>query len=285
MIFYDKKTEIRYLNLPNLHAFCNYKCRYNCVTDIVNKGYDQIQIFLARANEIYLGYLRSRISNFDSASSNSNIKLNIYLSVVFCKVDTDINDEDFPIAEFLSFDVIKNGDITSSGFGVMLSTYLHDLDRLKIESYSVANADLSLSSLFWKSLFESTILNENKPPFKYKYPIFVFPKNKSPIDVFSATDRYMEHLGMRKLTEYSLEGIPMRVYHPKPDLHIQSSEVYLAFLAIGQVLLEMTNPEFYQSNSQLSPFNRNNFTDEVKNKQKDLFVNWLLKHNLFENKN
>ena len=284
MDFYVKKVAIESLTPSRLSAFCNQKNRYNCVTDLVLKGKSQIEEFSKRTNQLYRQLLKERHPE-NNVIKQKDCNLKAYLSVVFCKAETQSESEALPIYEFLSFEVVRQGWGSSSGFGVMLSTYTHDLDREKIEKYSVLQDPVNISVELWNSLFEKTSLNKEKDPLFGKYPVLVFPQEKAKIGLPSATNDYMKRLGLEMLVERSLYDDPMRIFYRKSDPQMYNSEIYLAILAIGQVFLEMTNPHIYRTDSQLMPFNRDNFTKAVKLQQKNTFTNWLFEHGLLEMKN
>lgn len=281
MDLYVKKTSIKSLTLSQLSTFCNHRNRYNCVTDLAYKSNEQINVFINRVNSLYHNFVQQRARDI-LISTTSKLEVEIYLSVVFGKSNSESKREGFPLYDFLSFDVREESCVLSSGFGIMLSTYTHDFDREKLERGCISKSDISLSINLWNSLFEITKLNEGKPPFLNKYPVFVFPQTKHQNNSSSTTNDYMSYLGLTMINDYSLSGEVMRIFYKKGDPQISNSKVYLAVLAIGQVFLEMTNPDIYQGNSQLMPFNRGNFTAAVKLKQKESFINWLSEHNLLD---
>ena len=284
MDFYVKKIAIESLTPSKLATFCNQKNRYNCVTDLVLKGESQNKEFTERINELYSQLSKVRDAE-DNVIKQKDGKLKAYLSVVFCKAENQSESEALPIYEFLSFEVLRQGWVSSSGFGVMLSTYTHDFDREKIEKYSVLQDTVNLSVELWNSLFEKTSLNKENPPLFGKYPVLVFPQEKSKIGLPSATNDYMKRLGLEMLIDRSLYDDPMRIFYRKSDPQMYNSEIYIAILAIGQVFLEMTNPHIYRTDSQVMPFNRDKFTKAVKLQQKNTFTSWLFEHGLLEMKN
>lgn len=281
MDLYVKKIPIKSLTLSKLSTFCNQKNRYNCVTDLAHKSKEQINVFINRVHDLYYEFFKQRDKKYFPLTKSS-LEVEIYLSVVFCKSNSELELEGFPLYDFLSFDVREKNSVLSSGFGVMLSTYTHDFDREKLKEGRIVANDISLSINLWKSLFETTKFNEGKPPLLNQYPVFVFPQTKYQNSSSSTTNDYMSYLGLTMINDYSLSGEVMRIFYKKGDPQISNSKVYLAILAIGQVLLEMTNPDIYQGNSQLMPFNRGNFTAAVKLKQKESFINWLSEHNLLD---
>ncbi|NEP60207.1 MAG: hypothetical protein F6K31_24925 [Symploca sp. SIO2G7] len=205
-----------------------------------------------------------------------------YLCIAFCKSENESQENGFPLYDFLSFEVVNQMGVLSSGLGVMLSTYTHDLDREILEQKDSLQGDISLSVDLWNSLFKATTLNNGIAPLAGRYPIFVFPQQSSQIGLKSTTNDYMGELGLSMKLDYTLNGYPMRIFYKYhyDNGYTYTNEVYLAILAIGQVLLEITRPDLYPSNSRLIPFNRENFTDQVKFKQKQTFIDWLQRHNL-----
>ena len=278
MDFYIKEVALQSLTPEVLNKFSNGKSRYNCITDLTLKHDLQIKLFIDRINGIYhqLSQLRGISSSFEKQ------RIFPYLCTAFCKSEPESQEDGFPIYDFISFEVVSQTGISSSGLGVMLSTYTHDLDREILEQKVCLLNNIELTVNLWNSLFETTPLNNSFPPLSGKFPIFVFPQQECKIGLSSKTNDYMNKLGLSMKLDYTLSGYPMRVFYrdSHPDKDQRMNEAYLAILAIGQVLLEMTRPDLYPNNSKLMPFNRENFTDAVKLKQKQMFINWLLKHDL-----
>lgn len=279
--FYTRKISIECLRYSNLSNFCHQKVRYNCITDLILKGEYQIKAFIDRANDLYQKYLLTQKTT-DSIIINNRLK--IYLDVVFCKKHFEAQSSGFPCYEFLSFNILEKDRIKSSGLGVMLSSYFHDLDRDQIEGHTLKKNDINLSILFWKSLFYKTCLNGGFPPLQGQTPVFIFPHHKRGDTVRSFTNDYMKYLGLKIDIGYTLDDIPLRMFYQSIHPKLNGRNLYFAFIAIGQACLEMTRPDIYCGNSKLLPFNRNKFTEEVKWQQKQVAIKWLANHGLLGEK-
>ena len=277
--FYTKRVPIESLTYSKLSNLCNEQVRYNCVTDLAVKGEEQIQTFINRSNQLYKKHLSVQRTT-DFPAKDSEIKIS--LDVIFCHEKFDSESSGFPWYEFLSFDILEEGQVKSSGLGVMLSSYLHDLDRKQIEEHTLGEDDIDLSILFWKSLFEETALNGGFPPLKGQTPVFIFPCQKQANPVRSSTNDYMKYLGLKMDIGYTLENIPLRIFYKSTQPKLNERNLYFAFLAIGQVCLEMTRPDIYWGNSKLLPFDRDKFTQEVKLQQKQRAIEWLTNHGLLD---
>lgn len=277
--FYTKKVPLDGLTYLKLFNLCNESCRYNCMTDLTLKGDSQIHTFINRANQLYQKKLKIE-GGTDSIIKKSQIK--IYLDIVFGKEYFEPECSGFPWYEFLSFNILEEVQVKSSGLGVMLSSYLHDFDREQIEKHTLGENDIGLSILFWKSLFDETYFNGGFPPLKGQTPVFIFPCQTEGNTVRSSTNDYMKYLGLEMDVGYTLDNTPLRIFYQSTHPKLVDRNLYFAFLAIGQVCLEMTRPDIYGGNSELLPFNRDKFTPEVKRQQKQRAIEWLTNHGLLD---
>ena len=274
--FYTKKVSIRDLTYPILSNLCNGKNRYNCITDLTLKDNNQINIFIARANELYQKFITQ--NKTENILNIEEVQLEIYLEIVFCKEYSEPESSGFPLYDFLSFNILEGNQIKSSGSGVMLSSYFHDLEREKIEHYKVTEDDIFLSIVFCKSLFQETYLNGGSPPLKGKKSVFIFPCQNQSNSLKSSTNDYMNYLGFEIDIAYTINGDPLRIFYQSTHPKFDNINLNNGILAIGQVCLEMTRPDIYSGNLELLPFNRENFTEEVKLQQKLIFIKWLNNH-------
>ncbi|NEP09777.1 MAG: hypothetical protein F6K14_06045, partial [Symploca sp. SIO2C1] len=240
MDFYVKEAALDSLTPDFINEFSNGKSRYNCIFDLTLKGELEIKLFIDRINGIYDQLLGVR----GLSSNGGQRRIYPYLCIAFSKSENESQENGFPLYDFISFEVISQRGVSSSGLGIMLSTYIHDLDRKMLEQKDYLQGNVSLSVALWNSLFETTPLNNGVAPLAEKYPIFVFPQQNSQIGLKSNTNDYMSELGLSMKLDYTLDGYPMRIFykHHHNDGYTCTNEVYLAILAIGQVLLEMTRP-------------------------------------------
>lgn len=122
--------------------------RYHLIKDLAVKGPDQIACFLQRIEQIY--------------NRPERIKLSL-ISVLYEGATNTEHPEMFPL-----FDFIGIHTSTCEAYGVMFSSYLHDLDREAITQDNLGGKDavaFQIGRLLVDSLFMPTQVNNGRPPF------------------------------------------------------------------------------------------------------------------------
>ena len=295
MYFLARKLPIsKSLNSQKVAEFTNYLGRYNAITDLAAKSPSQKRIFLNRVQKLFKQKLECIYSSYiDPPLEYLDTSIDLFLLTVFCQSQQNFSLESFPLYDFIGFNIIRDGKLIKSSYGVMYSAYTHDMDRGNIENKLSFQYPIELSLLLMQSLFQPTCINENLPPLSEKYPIFVFPQDLKMIGVPPATNRYMEKLEFQVSIQEDLEGSPLRLFSHRLDVQtFEDSEIMSAIFAVGQVVLEMIYPHLYHAGinedpsgqcrflarSPLEIFNRNNFTNSVKENQAEVMRNWLRKN-------
>lgn len=298
MYFVAKKLPINTsLNSHKISEFTNHLGRYNAITDLATKNVTQRGLFLDRVQSLFEQNLVSLASSpMVSSSSHKIPSLSLALITVFCQSQADFSEESFPLYDFINFEIIRGNKVVQSGYGVMYSAYTHDLDRKSLESRRSLKESVKLSRLLIQSVYQPTRINEGLPPLPNQYPVFVFPQDPKAMGKPSSTNVYMEDLGFQVHMQEDLEGAPLRLFvHQQDQTSLTDAELMAATLSIGQVNLEVIYPHLYHAGigksgatikgntvqpefiarSSLEPFNRNNFTNLVKERQMATIENWL----------
>lgn len=266
MLAYCRKFPLKYTKDFD-QKILKYHFRYNSITDLMIRSPQQIDLCLDRVSQLF----------HQSYGEEFEIDLSLYACFFYDENKPDI--DPLPLCEFTCIDIYKYGVKLDSILGVMFSSYLHDYDRENISEFDKATDDFPVTTTFWTALFQPHPLNNYEPPLD-KYPILIFPQDKSKIDVPSATNSYMEMLGFDLKIDYLDNGLPFRLFQHRGDRRLDSPPVKTALVSCGQVFLEMLMPNLYPSNTGLTPFDRVYFNGEVKQQQKLKFINWLEQHEL-----
>lgn len=230
--------------------------RYHLIKDLALKGPEQIACFLERIEQIH--------------SCAERVELSL-ITVLCNEVGDKGLDEMFPLFDFIG--IRSRG---CNAYGVMFSTYLHDLDREAIAQHSLSGQGevACLKRLLMESLFSPTFFNCGKPPFPDQKPVFIFPRSLSSI---SSTDRYMAHLGFNmSLFPRSTEALVMRVYHHRSEAQpFDCGSINPAIFAVGQACVEMATGVGAASGTCLKPFDRSGFNIGVQADQTRIAQLWL----------
>jgi hypothetical protein len=239
--------------------------RYHLIKDLALKGSDQIACFHQRIEEIH------------------NLPERIQLSLITVIAE---HDSHFKHSQTLPlFDFIGIHTNTFAAYGVMFSTYLHDLDRAAINQDNlpmVGSTSRQIARLLVDSLFFPTCCNNNQPPFPDQTPVFIFPESRttSQDGTASSTDRYMAQLGFRA-SRYSRHNNTggLRVFsHDKAGQPFDCRSMNPAILAVGQACVEMTEDLAPTPGMCLKPFDRSGLTIEVKTDQARIAQHWLMRN-------
>ena len=243
--------------------------RYHLIKDLAVKGTEQVTCFLQRVEQIH----------------NRPERLQLSLITILCEDDT--SPEQFQSLPL--FDFIGIHSSTFKAYGVMLSTYLHDLDRKAIDQdriSSKASITTGMARLLVNSLFLPTCYNNNNPPFLDQTPVFIFPESRTVNEGGrpSSTDHYMAQLGF-KASHCSLnkEAIILRLYRHESEEHSCESTWEInstnrAILAVGQACVEMAKGIVPVPGSCLKPFDRAGLNADVQTNQTAIAQRWLMQH-------
>lgn len=249
----------------DIDAQANHLSRYHLIKDLVIKGPDQISCFLE---------LIQRISG-----DSGRIKLSL-ITVLFIGDDSSRFEYDLPL-----FDFIGIRSQSCDTYGVMFSTYLHDLDREAISSGRlpcVNSIESRFSRLLMDSLYLPTRFNSANPPFPDQRPIFIFPPGKtlSQLDSVSTTDIYMSRLGYKvKPLSRHHNLIDLRIFYHEADGHLfDPMLIDPSILAVGQACVEMARGPSIVAADGLKPFNRSSFSVDVQKRQTRIARRWLMTH-------
>jgi hypothetical protein len=253
------------LTADNIDIQANQLSRYHLIKDLALKGPDQIACFLE---------LIQRMSG-----DSSSIQLSL-ITVLFLGDPSSGFVEGFPL-----FDFIGVHTPSCDAYGVMFSTYLHDLDREAISSGRLPDEKSTVSRITRKlmdSLYLPTSVNDASPPFPGQRPIFIFPpgKKSSQIDSVSATDLYMSRLGYKvKTLRKRHDSMDLRIfYHEAEECSFDPALIDPSILAVGQACVEIAQGPSLLAEGYLKPFDRSNFNIDVQKRQSSIAQRWLKAH-------
>ncbi|MCP9776519.1 MULTISPECIES: hypothetical protein [unclassified Cyanobium] len=243
--------------------------RYHLIKDLALKGTEQVTCFLQRVEQIH----------------NRPERLQLNLITILCEDDS--SPEQSQILPL--FDFIGIHGSTFKAYGVMLSTYLHDLDRKAIDQDRISGRESTtarMARLLVDSLFLPTYYNNNNPPFLDQTPVFIFPESRTLKQGgrSSSTDHYMAQLGF-KASHCSLEkeAITLRLFRHESEEHSCEStwackSTNRAILAVGQACVEMAKGIVPVPGSCLKPFDRAGLNGDVQTSQTAIAERWLIRH-------
>jgi hypothetical protein len=266
--------------------------RYHLITDLARKGPRQISLFLDRINKVLAASNASSQHSTHTAQSAQARAERVELSLITVLAidDADLRSPPFPLFDFLGVQAITNDGGSDEAYGVMLSTYIHDLDRIAIDQLHERSDDFNDSRQLVDSLFFPSRFNSDEPPFCDKYPVFAFPSRPTTAPLPAATshtDRYMHCLGFDCTIVHRPQGKALRGYTHHCDSKTRVSlAMNSAILAVGQVCAEMVEPSLYRQldcspttlECRPQPFDRSMFNATLKQQQKQSMQQWLTKH-------
>lgn len=239
--------------------------RYHLVKDLSHKGPDQISCFLNRVQQVF---------DCDDA---------IHLQLISVLAASNSDRSSLSAVPLFDFIGIKVG--FAAAYGVILSTYMHDLDRDALLNESSLDCGLGASKLgrhLMDSLFIPTCLNQQEPPFPGQFPVFIFPPSKAAIHTGkpSPTDRYMDSLGFHSQHIEGSQHTPnLRVYrHERDDISFGSSLIDRAVISVGVACVEMANGTASTPDNCLVAFDRTGFDGNAQKQQAIQIQEWLITH-------
>lgn len=253
------------LTAANIDAQANQLSRYHLIKDLALKGPEQISCFLQLIQR--------------SSGVTSSLQLSL-ITVLFEDDGVSVFHGGFPL-----FDFIGIHTPAYDSYGVMFSTYLHDLNRedIGLNRLPYAHSKASrLTRLLMDSLYLPTSINGASPPFPGRRPVFLFPpsKNQSQTASASATDLYMSRLGYRVASlREKHNSIDLRVfYHETEGPLFDPGLIDPLILAVGQACVAMAQESPYLSPGCLKPFDRLSFNVDVQARQARIAQLWLTAH-------
>lgn len=274
----------------NIEKHACHAGRYHLITDLARRGPQQIGLFLNRIDAV-LAASNARIHAATSAPSRQARAERVELSLitVLAISDCDASSSPFPLFDFLGVKACSDDGGTEKGYGVMFSTYIHDLDLEAIVHLHEDSNNFNHSRQLVDSLFFQSRFNGNEPPFFNEFPIFTFPSSPTAIHpaARSNTDRYMHHLGFGKTGVHGPQGRGLLSYTHHCDSQTRVClAIDSAILAVGQVCAEMVEPSLSSQSDCSSitladrpqPFDRSIFNSTIKQQQKQAMQQWLSKH-------
>ncbi|MCX5947415.1 MAG: hypothetical protein NTY67_04270 [Cyanobacteria bacterium] len=265
--------------------------RYHLITDLARKGPKQISLFLDRINAVLAASNASSQHSTHTAQSAQARAERVELSLITVLAidDADLRSPPFPLFDFLGIKANTDDGGSEEAYGVMLSTYIHDLDRTAIEHLHERSDNFNDSRQLVDSLFFPSKFNGDEPPFFERFPVFAFPSRPTaPLPApTSPTDRYMHCLGFDCTIVHRPQGKALRSYTHHCDSKTRDSlAMNSAILAVGQVCAEMVEPSLYRQldcspttlERRPQPFDRSMFNATLKHQQKQAMQQWLAKH-------
>lgn len=233
--------------------------------DLSKKGPAQISCFLNRVQHVFDREDTMRLQLISVLAAN-NVDSSSSVAV--------------PLFDFIG---IKVG--SAEAYGVMFSTFMHDLDRDILSNDSSLDCGLGssrLGRLLMDSLFTPTCINQHEPPFPSCFPVFIFPPSNAAAHPgsSSATDRYMTSLGFHVQRIDASQSTPeLRVYRHECDgRSLGSSLIERAFISVGVACVEMANGITSTPGNCLSVFDRTSFDGHAQKKQAMQTQAWLMTH-------
>lgn len=245
--------------------------RYHLIKDLALKGTEQITCFLQRVEQIH----------------NRPERLQLSLITILCEDDTSPEQS----LKLPLFDFIGIHSSTFRTYGVMLSTYLHDLNREIIDQNRISckeSTTVRLARILVDSLFIPTHFNNNNPPFLGQAPVFIFPESRTDKQGgrSSSTDHYMALLGF-KVSQCSIEkeAVVLRLFRHESEVHScesiwKSKSTNHAILAVGQACVEMAKDIVPTLESCLKPFDRAGLNGDFQTSQTEIAQRWLIRHQI-----
>lgn len=274
--------------------------RYHLVRDLAHQGPDQIALFLARASALLQAFisshhgLRCGMSHSTLQKCLSRLEL---LTVVAHSVIDDIKIASLPLFDFISIASAEGSKAIPSVYGVMLSTYLHDLDRSLIASpIPLAQEHFIASRALVDALFYPSPFTLGRPPLDCQFPLLIFPGLRDGFcqpPTVSRSNAYMSHLGFDVVHMKGINDVPLRLYSHRQDLGCQWQQYAPLLLAIGQTCVEMVRPDLRSAQSACEPglirgvntdnclpkpFNRQAFGADVQLRQQQTIEDWMAMH-------
>jgi hypothetical protein len=248
--------------VADIEAQANQLSRYHLIKDLAVKGPDQISCFLQRVDQIY--------------EYSERVQLSL-ISVLFDDCMHRDTAESFPL-----FDFIGIRTASCEEYGVMFSTYLHDLARDAISQQKLpenGSTLLAFSRVLMDSLYLPTCLNSNCPPFSGHKPVFVFPNRSRMMHSHktSSTDQYMALLGYKanSLALHNDQCFMRCYYHESEDSLSDSGSIHPSIIAVGQACVEMAVSHADTARGCLKPFDRFGFSTVVQARQAWLAKRWI----------
>lgn len=277
------------LNSATVQRLSCHAGRYHLITDLARKGPRQINLFLDRINAV-LAASKAAVhhctNDFQSRQASSE-PVDLTLITVLAINDLDTRSQPFPLFDFLGVKASGDDGRSDEAYGIMLSTYIHDLDREAIELLHEHEVRFSRSRQLVDSLFFPSRLNGNQPPFLEKFPVFAFPCSSTTAPSASNTDRYMYCLGFDCTIVRVSHGKSLRCYTHHCDSQGKDRLANNSlFLAVSQVCAEMVAPDLYAQvddgprmlERRPQPFDRSIFNPTLQCQQKVAMQQWLAKH-------
>lgn len=271
------------LTHERINSFYCHVGRFHLITDLARKGPKEICLFLDRISEI----LKSR--QFATEYSSKVDRFELSLITVLSEDDADPSSSAFPLFDFLGIELTGHDGSSEKSYGVMFSTYIHDLDREAIQNPHEHNNNFDHSRQLVDALFFPAKFNNFEAPFLNKYPIFIFPA--SPSDSLqnnrSRTAQYLNCLGFEVSIISALNNTFLQAYRHRCDSRNNVSHaMHEIILATGFACAEMVAPNLYTHlddnavdiEKRPQPFDRSVFNSVVKLQQKQSMQQWLAKH-------
>lgn len=219
------------------------------------------------------------------------------LTVVAHSVIDNIRIASLPLFDFISIASAEGSKAIPSVYGIMLSTYLHDLDRSLIaSSIPLAQDRFIVSKALVDALFYPSPLTLGRPPLDCQFPLLIFPGLRDSFrqpPAASRSDAYMNHLGFDVVHMKGINNVPLRLYSHRQDLGCQWQQYAPLLLAIGQTCVEMVRPDLRSAHPVCArnligrvnadgclpkPFNRQAFGADVQLRQQQTIEDWMAIH-------
>jgi hypothetical protein len=254
------------LTIRELDIKYSRRGRYNIVSHLLRAGRGQISTFLDRAS-LWLKAIEGSHAVFPEIS----------LVSVFAHPDGNESGE-LPIFDFFGLHSGEFAGPSLTDYGVMFSTYLHDLDRPALELPGSKPDPHIISCRLVDALFFPSALNAGDPPFPAHFPRIILPASQAKcVSGRSKTEDYMMALGFNVNETQCPGGQSLRLFRHCKDVTAgcTSSRMSHSILALGQVCAEVTSAS---TAAYLKPLDRSCFTPELRETQARTIHEWINKN-------